>query len=123
VRFDRIDRKGLRRRRVSAGSMTSDAAHPYPRWLATLAWALMAASIAVLIGGGFRVAVIAGCTTALIDRVGRLLNRRAGCRSSSAGLVAGVVIALGIAVRLGLPTTPLAASASTRSAPRRSPPC
>lgn len=156
----------------------TDAPHPYPRWLATLAWALMAASIAVLIGGGFRVAVIAGCTTALIDRVGRLLNRRGlpfffqqlvggalatsvtlaimrfgllpyGVAPSlvvaaaitvllsglsvvgavqdaisgfnvtaagrtiettmmSAGLVAGVVIALGIAVRLGLPTTPLA---------------
>ncbi|HEX5406284.1 MAG TPA: threonine/serine exporter family protein, partial [Pseudonocardiaceae bacterium] len=54
----------------------TEAPHPYPRWLATLAWALMAASIAVLIGGDFRVAVIAGCTTALIDRVGRLLNRR-----------------------------------------------
>ncbi len=52
------------------------AAHPYPRWLATLAYGLMAAAIAVLIGGDDRVAVFAGLITALVDRVGRLLNRR-----------------------------------------------
>jgi uncharacterized membrane protein YjjB (DUF3815 family) len=141
---------------------------------------MMAASIAVLIGGGVRVAVIAGCTTALIDRIGRLLNRRGlpfffqqlvggalataisllvmrlgllphGAAPSlvvaaaitvllsglsvvgavqdaisgfnvtaagrtvettmmSAGLVAGVVIALAVAVRLGLPSTSVAGS-------------
>lgn len=156
----------------------TEAPHPYQRWVATLAYALMAASIAVLIGGGVRVAVIAGCTTALIDRIGRLLNRRGlpfffqqlvggalataisllvmrlgllshGVAPSlvvasaitvllsglsvvgavqdaisgfnitaagravettmmSAGLVAGVVIALAVAVRLGLPGTPVA---------------
>lgn len=156
----------------------TEAPHPYPRWLATVAWAVMAASIAVLIGGDTRVAVIAGLTTAAIDRVGRLLNRRGlpfffqqlvggGLATSvtlllmrlqllpvgvapslvvaaaitvllsglsvvgavqdaisgfnvtaagrtietvmmSAGLVAGVVIALGAAVRFGLPNAPLA---------------
>ncbi len=40
------------------------------------AWALMAASVAVLIGGGVEVALVAAGTTALLDRVGRLLNRR-----------------------------------------------
>lgn len=158
----------------------NEAPHPYPRWMATAAWALMAASIAVLIGGSPRVAVIAGLTTAAIDRVGRLLNRRGlpfffqqlvggglatavtlvlmrigflplGVAPSlvvaaaitvllsglsvvgavqdaisgfnltaagrtvetgmmSAGLVAGVVIALGAAVRFGLPNAPLADS-------------
>ncbi|HEX3590415.1 MAG TPA: threonine/serine exporter family protein [Pseudonocardiaceae bacterium] len=158
----------------------TEAPHPYQRWVATLAWAMMAASIAVLIGGGVRVAVIAGCTTALIDRIGRLLNRRGlpfffqqlvggalataisllvmrlgllphGAAPSlvvaaaitvllsglsvvgavqdaisgfnvtaagrtvettmmSAGLVAGVVIALAVAVRLGLPSTSVAGS-------------
>jgi len=53
------------------------APHPYPRWFATLAYAGMAAAIAVLIGGDWMVALFAAAITALIDRVGRVLNRRA----------------------------------------------
>jgi uncharacterized membrane protein YjjP (DUF1212 family) len=53
------------------------APHPYPRWFATLAYAGMAAAIALLIGGDAAVALSAGVITALVDRVGRLLNRRA----------------------------------------------
>ncbi len=53
------------------------APHPYPRWLATLAYAGMAAAIALLIGGTVGVAACAAVITALVDRVGRLLNRRA----------------------------------------------
>ncbi len=56
-------------------SMITRAKHPYPRWVATLAWAAMAASIAVLLGGGPVVALVAFAATGLIDRVGRLLNR------------------------------------------------
>ncbi|GAB3679692.1 threonine/serine exporter family protein [Saccharopolyspora tripterygii] len=55
------------------------ATHPFPRWVATLAWAGMAASLAVLLGGAqdpFLPLVAAGIT-ALVDRIGRLLNRRA----------------------------------------------
>lgn len=51
----------------------------YPRWLATLAWAGMAASLALLLGGAdadIRLALIAGLVTALVDRIGRRLNRR-----------------------------------------------
>ncbi|WP_051773082.1 threonine/serine ThrE exporter family protein [Saccharothrix sp. NRRL B-16314] len=51
--------------------------HPYPRWVATLAWAGMAAAVAFLVGGSAVLAVTAAVVTALIDRVGRLLNRRA----------------------------------------------
>lgn len=161
----------------------TEAPHPYPRWIATFAWAAMAASVAVLIGGDLRVALIAGGTTAVIDRLGRVLNRRglpfffqqlvggtvatavtlaimrlgllpnavapslviaaaitvllsglsvvgvvqdaisgynltAAGRAvettmMSAGLVAGVAVALAVAVRLGLPTTPLAGSVPT----------
>ena len=54
----------------------SRAEHPYPRWVATLAWAGMAASVAFLVGGGPSLAATAAVVTALIDRVGRLLNRR-----------------------------------------------
>ncbi|WP_158848258.1 threonine/serine ThrE exporter family protein [Saccharothrix deserti] len=55
----------------------SRADHPYPRWVATLAWAGMAGAVAFLVGGGPVLAATAAVVTALIDRVGRLLNRRA----------------------------------------------
>ncbi|MFT7841506.1 threonine/serine exporter family protein [Saccharothrix sp. BKS2] len=75
-------------RRISADLVTADLAHaeidritradhPYPRWVATLAWAGMAASVAFLVGGGPALALAAALVTALIDRVGRVLNRRA----------------------------------------------
>ncbi|MBF6210346.1 threonine/serine exporter family protein [Nocardia puris] len=51
------------------------APHPYPRWSATFGWSLLAAAIAVLLGGGALVAAVSFATTAAIDRVNRLLNR------------------------------------------------
>jgi uncharacterized membrane protein YjjP (DUF1212 family) len=60
---------------VRLGRITT-ARHPYPRWVATAAWAAMAASVAVLIGGGWLVALVSAVITALVDRVGRVLNRR-----------------------------------------------
>lgn len=51
------------------------ARHPYPRWIATVGWAGLAASIALLLGGGPTTAVAAFVTTAVIDRIGRLLSR------------------------------------------------
>lgn len=53
----------------------TSAAHPYPRWLATVAWAGMAASVAVLLGGGALVIAVAFVATVAIDRTNRLLNR------------------------------------------------
>ena len=53
----------------------SRAAHPYPRWVATAGWAVMAGGFSVLIGAGPLVALISAGTTALIDRVGRVLRR------------------------------------------------
>ena len=49
--------------------------HPYPRWVATVGWAGLAASIALLLGGGAITASAAFVTTAAIDRIGRFLNR------------------------------------------------
>ncbi len=159
-------------------SRITNAPHPYPRWVATAAYAAMAAAISILIGGDALVAVFAAGITALIDRVGRLLNRRAlpfffqqlvggalatGCAVAivashvlpdsvtptvmvaaaitvllsglsvvstvqdaitgynvtaagrtvevslmTVGLIAGVVLALNVAVALGLPSIPLA---------------
>jgi uncharacterized membrane protein YjjP (DUF1212 family) len=51
------------------------ARHPYPRWLTTAAWGGMAASVAVLLGGGVVAAAVAFGATGVIDRIGRLLNR------------------------------------------------
>ncbi|CCH27743.1 threonine/serine exporter family protein [Actinosynnema sp. NPDC047251] len=50
--------------------------HPYPRWTATAAWAGMAGAVAFLVGGGPLIALTAALVTAVIDRVGRVLNRR-----------------------------------------------
>ncbi len=50
------------------------AEHPYPRWVATTGWAVMAGGFSVLIGAGPLVAAVSAATTALIDRIGRVLN-------------------------------------------------
>jgi uncharacterized membrane protein YjjP (DUF1212 family) len=74
--------RDITRGRVSASQAATRldkitrASHPYPRWVATTAWAGMAASISVLLGGGVLVALVAALITAVVDRVGRLLNRR-----------------------------------------------
>ncbi|OZM82668.1 threonine/serine exporter ThrE family protein [Pseudonocardia sp. MH-G8] len=51
------------------------APHPYPRWVATTGWAGLAGSIALLLGAEPLTALVAFLVTALIDRLGRLLNR------------------------------------------------
>lgn len=52
------------------------AAHPYPRWVSTVALAAMAGGLATLFGGGIAVVAVAALTTAVVDRVGRFLNSR-----------------------------------------------
>jgi uncharacterized membrane protein YjjP (DUF1212 family) len=62
----------------AASSRVSDvmrSPHPYPRWIATVGWAGLAASIALLLGGGPITATAAFVTTAVIDRIGRMLAR------------------------------------------------
>ncbi|MEV1292232.1 threonine/serine exporter family protein [Pseudonocardia sp. NPDC049635] len=62
----------------AASSRVSDVVrspHPYPRWVATFGWAGLAASIALLLGGGPITATAAFVTTAAIDRIGRRLAR------------------------------------------------
>lgn len=49
--------------------------HPYNRWVATIAWSGMAASVAVLLGGGALVALVSLLTTAVIYLVNLTLNR------------------------------------------------
>lgn len=52
------------------------AAHPYPRWVSTVALAAMAAGLATLFNGGLVVVAVAALTTAAVDRLGRFLNSR-----------------------------------------------
>ncbi|GFG48629.1 hypothetical protein CQY20_10100 [Mycolicibacterium agri] len=72
--------------RITTGGVSVDEAHdamdeltqrphPYPRWLATVGWAGFALGIAMLLGGTWVTCVLAAVTSALIDRVGRLLNK------------------------------------------------
>ena len=83
TRLAKIDRVV---RRVQQGGLTArqahgeldqltTAPHPYPRWVATLAWSSMAASIALLVGGSWLVCTVAFLSAAVIDRTKRLLNR------------------------------------------------
>lgn len=73
-------------RRITSGGVTVDQAHeamdelteqphPYPRWLATAAWAGFALGVAMMLGGNWVTCLLAAVTSATIDRVGRLLNR------------------------------------------------
>lgn len=82
----------------------SEASHPYPRWVSTMALGAMAASITVLMGGGVLTAVLAFFVSALIDRIGRVLNRRAlpmFFQQVIGGLIAALVTVA--AVSSGLP--------------------
>ncbi|MFC5993752.1 threonine/serine exporter ThrE family protein [Pseudonocardia hispaniensis] len=71
VEAGRLDARGA----AQELSAVTEARHPYPRWVATVGWAGLAASVAVLLGGGALTALIAFVVTAVIDRTGRLLNR------------------------------------------------
>lgn len=73
-------------RRITSGGVSVDEAHeamdelterphPYPRWVATAGWAGFALGIAMLLGGTWLTCILAAVSSALIDRVGRLLNR------------------------------------------------
>ena len=51
------------------------AKHPYPYWVSTFAWGLMASGISVLLGGDVVVAVLAWLTTVVTVTFNRRLNR------------------------------------------------
>lgn len=81
------------------------ARHPYPRWIATFALGGMAASVAVLVGGGVVTALLAFCTSAVIDRIGRLLNRFAlpiFFQQVTGGLVATLITMAAVSSNIGL---------------------
>jgi uncharacterized membrane protein YjjP (DUF1212 family) len=112
-------------RQITAGQITAadayaelnritSAPHPFPRWVATLAWAGMAASLSVLLGAGPALALVAAAATAMVDRVGRLLNRRAlpfFFQQVVGGAIATSVALIFIATKL-VPDAELAIAAS-----------
>ncbi|WP_279105177.1 threonine/serine ThrE exporter family protein [Gordonia paraffinivorans] len=51
------------------------APHPYPHWVATVAWGAMASAISVLLGGQYLVAALAFLTTGATVTLNRRLNR------------------------------------------------
>ncbi|WP_433408418.1 threonine/serine ThrE exporter family protein [Saccharomonospora azurea] len=55
----------------------TNAEHPYPRWVSTLAWGGMAGFITLLLGGTGWLPLISFVISAVVDRVGRLLNKGA----------------------------------------------
>jgi uncharacterized membrane protein YjjP (DUF1212 family) len=73
-------------KRITSGGVTVDEAHlamdelterphAYPRWLATVGWAGFGLGIAMLLGGTWLTCLLAAVSAAVIDRVGRSLNR------------------------------------------------
>ena len=83
--------------------------HPYRRAVVTLALAGMAAAVGFLLGGGWRVAVVAALTTAVIDRMMRSLNRwrlpyffQQAAGGALVTIVAVMLVVLGTGVRTSL---------------------
>jgi len=86
--------------------------HPYPRWLATVGWAGFALGIAMLLGGTWLTCLLAALSSALIDRVGRILNRRGTpfFFQNAAGAAIATVIAVGAYLVTGQGPTELVAA-------------
>lgn len=93
----------------------SEAPHPYPRWVATLALGAMAASATVLMGGGLLTAALAFLVSSLIDRVGRVLNRRAlpiFFQQVVGGLIAALITVAAVSSKLPFESPSLVAAAA-----------
>lgn len=93
----------------------SEAPHPYPRWVATLALGGMAASVTMLIGGDALTALLAFIVSAMIDRVGRFLNRYAlplFFQQVVGGLIAALVTMGAVSSNLGFSSPSLVAAAA-----------
>lgn len=94
------------------------APHPYPRWVATLALGGMGAAVTVFINGDAATAVLAFFVSALIDRVGRVLNRYAlpmFFQQVVGGLIATLITMAAISSNIGAFKSPslVAAAAIT----------
>ncbi|MFT4199473.1 threonine/serine ThrE exporter family protein [Gordonia sp. (in: high G+C Gram-positive bacteria)] len=83
TRLAQVDRLVRKIRQLSITPTTAhrivdeitDAPHPYPRWVATIAWGLMALGIGVFLGGTWIVWLTAFATTVVVIEFNRRLNR------------------------------------------------
>ena len=78
---------------VAALAEAVAARHPYPRWVATVGWAGLAAAVAFLLGGPPVIGLTAFVVTALLDRLGRQLGRW-GVAPFFLQMVGGIVVTL-----------------------------
>ncbi|MEU3272803.1 threonine/serine exporter family protein [Saccharomonospora sp. NPDC006951] len=77
---ERLVQRLLRNRMSTEDAYTelhqiTNAKHPYPRWVSTLAWGGMAGFITLLLGGTGWAPFVSFVISAVVDRVGRRLNR------------------------------------------------
>jgi uncharacterized membrane protein YjjP (DUF1212 family) len=103
---DQVVRGGMRVETAAAALAEAVAArHPYPRWVATMGWAGLAAAVALLLGGPPMIGLTAFVVTAFIDRLGRLLGRWgvASFFLQLAGAMVATVFTLGLFAAGALP--------------------
>ncbi|MCL3862390.1 threonine/serine exporter ThrE family protein [Actinotalea sp. K2] len=83
------------------------APHSYRRWVVTLVLSVLAGAVAVLLGGGAGVALVAGATTAVIDRVVLALERW-GLPAFFLQMVgAGIASSVAVGLHLVIPVLPV----------------
>jgi uncharacterized membrane protein YjjB (DUF3815 family) len=101
---------------AAASADAVGARHPYPRWVASAAWAGLAAAVALLLGGHPLSAMTAFVVTALIDRLDRPLARWgvAPFFLQMVGALVGTVATLALLALGVLPPGPEPRSSSRR---------
>jgi uncharacterized membrane protein YjjP (DUF1212 family) len=89
---DRDEARSRLARIVSSG-------HRLPRWAVTLGWGAMGGGVGLLVGGSWRVAVIAALASVLVDRLQRRMSRGRwpGFYQQVAGGLLATLIAVGAA--------------------------
>jgi uncharacterized membrane protein YjjP (DUF1212 family) len=90
--IDRDQARSRLARIVSSG-------HRLPRWAVTLGWGAMGGGVGLLVGGSWRVAVIAALASVLVDRLQRRMSRQRwpGFYQQVAGGLLATLIAVGVA--------------------------
>src|SRR4051794_34006460 len=73
---DLVDGRSPREQARTRLTEIETAPKPWPRWLVSVAYGLLAASVCVLVGGGPRAAALAFAASVAVDRLGRRLGRR-----------------------------------------------
>ncbi|MGV8966434.1 MAG: threonine/serine ThrE exporter family protein [Cellulomonas sp.] len=83
------------------------APNPYRRWVVTVVLAALAAAVAILLGGGLGVALLAGATTAVVDRVTWALDRWGLPPFFLQGIGAAIATLVAVALYAAVPHLPI----------------